>query len=114
MATEFEIVAAEDTYTHVTLRGPLDISGASAVSLKFTAATAARKRHVIVDMSGVDFVASIGMGMLVQVARALMADGKRVVLVAPTGSVASVFRASKLDSIMPITESVPAALNLLQ
>ncbi len=114
MATAFEIIAAEDTHTHVRLRGALDIAGAGAVSLKFTAATAGRKRHVLVEMSEVDFVASIGLGMLVQVARALNADGKRVVLIAPNPAVAGVIRTSKLDAVMPIADSTPSAIALIR
>lgn len=112
MATACELVEAGDSLTHVRLVGPLDIAGVGTVSLKFTAATAGRKRHVVVDMSLVEFVSSIGLGMLVQAARALKPDGKRVVLLAPTPTVASVIRASKLDAVMPIAESMDAALML--
>lgn len=113
MATTCELVEAGDSLTHVRLIGPLDIAGAGAVSLKFTAATAGRKRHVVIDMSTVEFVSSIGLGLLVQAARALKPEGKRIVLLAPTDVVASVIRASKLDTIMPIADSMDAAHALL-
>ena len=112
MATTCELVEAGESLTHVRLTGPLDIAGVGALSLRFTAATAGRKRHVVIDMSMVDFVSSIGLGMLVQAARALKPDGKRVVLLAPTPTVAGVIRASKLDAVMPIAESMDAALLL--
>lgn len=113
MATTCELVEAGDSLTHVRLHGPLDIAGAGTVSLKFTAATAGRKRHVVIDMSMVEFVSSIGLGMLVQAARALKPEGKTVVLLSPRDSVAKVIRASKLDSIMPIADSIDAAHALL-
>lgn len=108
-----EVIEAAESHTHVRLSGPLDIAGVGTVSLKFTAATAGRKRHAMVDMSAVEFVSSIGLGMLVQAARALKPEGKRVVIVAPRESVAGVIRSSKLDAIMPIAESVDAARALL-
>lgn len=111
--TKCEVIESAESYTHVRLSGPLDIAGVGAVSLKFTAATAGRKRHVIVDMSAVEFVASIGLGLLVQAARALKSDGKRVVIVAPRETVAGVIRSSKLDAITPIADSVDAARALL-
>jgi anti-anti-sigma factor len=114
MPTSFEIVSAEETHTHVRVRGPLDIAGAGALSLKFTAATAGRKRHVLVEMADVDFVSSIGLGMLVQVARALNADGKKVVLIAPNPAVAGVIRTAKLDAVMPIADSTPSAISLIR
>lgn len=114
MPTAFEIIAAEESHTHVRIQGPLDIAGAGALSLKFTAATAGRKRHVLVEMADVDFVASIGLGLLVQVARALTGEGKKVVLIAPNPAVAGVIRTSKLDAVMPIADSTPSALALIR
>jgi len=113
MDTTCELVEAGDSLTHVRLTGPLDIAGVGKVSLRFTAATAGRKRHAVVDMSMVEFVSSIGLGMLVQAARSLKPDEKRVVLMAPTASVAGVIRASKLDAVLPIADSMETALALL-
>lgn len=113
MATTFDLLSADDSHTHIRITGPLDIAGATHLSLKFTAATASRRQHVIVDMSGVDFVASIGLGMLVQVARALMPDGKRVVLLRPNSLVAGVVRTAKLDAVLPIADSPETAMALI-
>lgn len=113
MDTTCEIVESGESLTHVRLSGPLDIAGVGKVSLRFTAATAGRKRHAVIDMSLVEFVSSIGLGMLVQAARALKPDGKCVVLLTPTPGVAGVIRASKLDAIVPIADSMESALALL-
>lgn len=113
MAASFEVIAADATCTHVRLRGSLDIAGTSSVSVKFIASTAAKRQHVLLDMSEVDFVSSIGLGMLMQVVRALGSDGKRVVLVAPTPDVAGVIRTLRIDSVMPIADSLEAARALI-
>ena len=113
MDTTCELVEAAESHTHVRLCGPLDIAGTGKVSLRFTAATAGRKRHVVVDMSAVTFVSSIGLGMLVQAARALTPERKRIVLATPAPAVAAVIRSSKLDNLMPIADSVEAAKALL-
>jgi anti-anti-sigma factor len=113
MPTTFELVTADETHTHVRILGPLDVAGSTEVSLKFTAATAGRKRHVIVDMVHVDFVASLGLGMLVQVARSLTPEGKRVVLLKPSAAVAGVLRNAKLDAVLPIADSPETAIALI-
>ncbi len=113
MAASFEIISADASCTHVRLRGSLDIAGTGNVSIKFIASTAAKRQHVLVEMAEVDFVSSIGLGMLMQVSRALAPEGKRVVLIAPSAAVAGVVRTSRLDAVMPITESLDAARALI-
>lgn len=113
MAASFEVISADATCTHVSLSGSLDIAGTGSLSVKFIASTAAKRQHVLVDMSAVDFVSSIGLGMLMQVSRALAPEGKRVVLVAPSAAVAGVVRTSRLDAVMPIAESLDAARTLI-
>lgn len=113
MPASFEVISADASCTHVRIRGSLDVTGTGSISLKFTASTAARRQHVLLDMSEVDFVASIGLGMLMQVARALAADGKRVVVVSPSAVVAGVFRTTKVDAVMPIAGSLDDARALI-
>ncbi|MEI7995748.1 MAG: STAS domain-containing protein [Methylococcaceae bacterium] len=48
----------------VNLSGRLDVLGAQSIDMKFTALTATQKAHVLVDMSEVNFLASLGMRTL--------------------------------------------------
>ena len=109
MSTTLVIIEHTDNHSHVQIVGPLDLAGVGMIELKFTASTASKRKHAIVDMSQVPFMASLGMGMLVQVARTLSADGRKVVLVAPTDIVATALRTSRLDAVMPIVEHLEAA-----
>jgi anti-anti-sigma regulatory factor len=47
--------------------------------------------------------------MLVQVARTLAGDGRKVVLLEPTDIVATALRTSRLDAVMPIVADLDAA-----
>ncbi len=109
MATTFVIVVSDDTHTHLQIIGPLDLAGVQAIDLKFTASTASRRRHAIVDMSQVPFIASLGIGLLVHVARALAASRCRLVLLTPPPQVEAPIRAAKLDSVIPIVQQLEAA-----
>ena len=113
MPLTLDTVHASDSHSHVRLVGTLDIDGVRAVELKFTASTASRRTHAIVDLSQVTFIASLGMGMLVGVARALAAGKHRLVLLAPQPHVASALRTARLESLMPIAVDLDAARALL-
>jgi anti-anti-sigma factor len=95
--------------TLVVLRGRLDVAGASAVELKFNATAGARKA-VVVDLSAVPFVASMGMRLLLLVGKTMSARGGKMALLSPLPEVASVLHTAGIDSIIPICTSRDAAV----
>jgi anti-anti-sigma factor len=109
MPTTLDIVDLAEGHSHVRIVGPLDLAGVGAIELRFTASTASRRTHAIVDMSQVPFMASLGMGMLVQVARTLAAGRHKVILLSPTEIVATALRTARLDAVMPIAPDLEAA-----
>ena len=111
--SELKSIELSDTLTHVALIGRLDEQGVDAVDLRLTSHVAARRRPAIVDLSGVEFLGSLGIGMLIRVAHALQAHGARLVLLGPTGRVEEVLRASKIDDVIPIATDRDDALGLL-
>lgn len=92
----------------ITLAGRLDIAGASAIDQRFTALTAGHKA-VVVDMAGVEFLASMGLRSLIMAARAVASKGGRLVLCAPSELTASVITTSGLDSLLPMVADRAAA-----
>ena len=72
---ELETEKIDGGITVVKLRGRMDVRGAQEVDLKFSAVTSANKGAFIVDMSGVDFLASIGIRTLLVCAKAVKARG---------------------------------------
>jgi anti-sigma B factor antagonist len=112
--TTITVIESADTFTHVQIIGPLDMAGAGSIDLKLTAATATRRKHTILDLTEVPFMASLGMGLLVQIARALNARNQRLILLTPSDTVATAIRTSRLDTVMPIAESLEAAHGLLK
>ena len=90
--------------TKVTLVGKLDIAGAQVIDLPL-ATVAGQKRNVVIDMGGVDFIASIGIRHLVMAAKAVARGSARLVLLAPTPFVTEVLETAGLESILPIVHS---------
>jgi anti-sigma B factor antagonist len=85
----------------VGLVGKLDIAGAEVIALPL-ATLAGGKAALIVDMSGVTFLASIGIRHLVSATKALSRKGGRLVLVNPSDMVRDVLVTSGVADMMPI------------
>jgi anti-sigma B factor antagonist len=93
-----------DVGKKVTLTGRLDIVGAQQIELPL--ATLAGARHnLVIDMIGVDFVASIGVRQLVLAAKAVARGAGRLVLLSPKPLVADVLETSGLLDLLPIVRS---------
>jgi anti-anti-sigma factor len=98
-----------DDCRKIDLVGTMDIEGTAAVDMKLTALTTTAKSFAILDMSGVDFVASLGLGTLVRVVQAATRRGGRVVLLSPQPAVARVLAMTRLDQIIRVYDNLDDA-----
>jgi anti-sigma B factor antagonist len=96
----------------VGLVGKLDIAGAEVIALPL-ATLAGAKTGVVIDMSGVTFIASIGIRHLVSATKALARRGGRLVLVNPNEMVKGVLVTSGVADLMPIVANESEAQALL-
>jgi anti-sigma B factor antagonist len=106
---QIEHLQVEDV-TKIALEGRLDTAGVSRIEIPFGARAAAGGRAVIVDLSQVSFIASLGVRLFISSARALAAKGGRMVLFAPTAGVAEIIDVMGLGEIIPVVADEPAAL----
>ncbi len=83
----------------VTMVGRLDIAGADVVALPL-ATLAGSKNNLFIDMTGVTFIASIGLRHLVSAAKAVGRRGGRVVLLNPSAAIADVIATSGLTDLL--------------
>jgi anti-sigma B factor antagonist len=94
--------------TKIDLNGRLDVVSTGQIELRFSAIAGAR-RAVIVDLSQVTFLASMGMRMLLIGAKTMASKGGKMVLLAPVAEVAAVLKTARLDSLIPIYDQRDAA-----
>jgi len=97
----------------IKLSGKFDIIGTGAIETKFTGYCAVDQAHVIVDLSDVDFLASIGIRLLIMTAKSITSRGGKMVLLKPIPDVKGVLEITGIPTIIPIyddTESAEAAL----
>lgn len=97
----------------VRLQGRLDAAGSDVIGLRFTAAVASQPRDAVVDLTGVSFVASLGLRLLISAARSLAGKGHRMALFGANDMVQGVLDDAALDQIMPITATEAEALAAL-
>jgi anti-anti-sigma factor len=97
----------------VVLVGTLDIVGADKIDMPM-AALAGTRRNVVVDMTGVDFIASIGIRHLVMAAKAIARGHGKLVILAPNPAVTAVLVSAGVDDIMPIVASESEAQATLE
>ncbi|MEI9969837.1 MAG: STAS domain-containing protein [Terracidiphilus sp.] len=90
-----------------------DIGGAAAVDMKMNLIAGSAKK-LLIDLQKVTFLGSMGLRSIVLPARAVLSKGGRVVIFAPTEMVASVLKASNIDSLVPIHHDLAAATAALQ
>jgi anti-sigma B factor antagonist len=93
----------------VNLSGRMDIHGTQQIELKFTALTATRRARILVDLSNVTFIASVGIRTLISNAKAQKLRGGSMVLFKPTSQVEEVLRTTGIDAIIPIAHDIEAA-----
>ncbi len=102
-----------DEVSFVALGGRFDQTAVEEVEQTFTDATTGRGLPTIIDMSGITFMSSIGIGFLYANTKALKKAGAKLVLLNPQGMVETVLRSSKMDRVMPIANELEQALQLL-
>ena len=87
----------------IVIDGRLDTPGTEEISAQFAELAAAPKRGVIVDLSSVQFAASIAIGQLIANAQAVKArGGHMVVLASGTGSVMMTLKMGAIDQVIPV------------
>ncbi|KPF62778.1 hypothetical protein IP88_14225 [alpha proteobacterium AAP81b] len=96
----------------VALAGRLDTEGVGDVELGFSARVATSAVPVIVDLSAVEFLASLGVRMFIATGRVLAAKGGKLILFAPTEEVLDIIETMGLDEILPVAADEAAALAL--
>jgi anti-anti-sigma factor len=96
----------------VVLVGKLDIAGAQKIELPM-ATVSGSKCNVIIDMIGVDFVASIGLRHLVIAAKTVARNSRKLVLLSPNTLVTEVLTTSGLQDMLPIVHSENEAKAIL-
>jgi len=99
----------EDGIRLIELSGKLDIYGVNEIDQTFIRHCAGDNVHVLVDLSRVSYLSSIGIPMLINTARSVFNRGGRMVLLSPQKNVADVLTMTGIHLIIPIFDDLASA-----
>lgn len=92
-----------DQLRRIVITGRLDMPGTDSVASKLGELIAAPKQGVVVDLSSVKFLASIGIRALIASAKTVQQRGGKMVLVVDGGSsVLMSLEATGVDQLIPV------------
>lgn len=92
-----------DNLRRIVITGRLDMPGTDSVSSTLGELVAAPKKGVVVDLSALKFLASIGIRTLITSARVVQQRGGKMVLVVDGGStVLKSLEATGVDQMIPV------------
>ena len=94
----------------IVISGRLDIPGTDSVASQLVELAAAPKKGVVVDLSAVKVLASIGIRALITSAKAVQQRGGKMVLVIDDGSTVGMsLEATGVDELVPVFKNLSDA-----
>jgi len=97
----------------IKLKGKLDIIGTGEIETRFTGYCSGDNVRVIADLSEVDYLASIGIRLLMLTAKSVATRGGKMVLLNPIPEVQSVLEITGIPAIIPIYSQLESAETVL-
>ncbi len=95
-----------DEWTVVTVVGELDLATVPQVRQKLHPVTGRDGCRVVIDLSGVDFLDSIGLGLIVGALKRVRDHGGDLAIVVSAARVRRVFEVTGLDRVVPLLASL--------
>lgn len=97
----------------IKLIGKLDIDGTNTIQTQFANYCSGEKPHVLVDLSEVDFLASVGIRLLTSNAKSVASRGGKLVILNPAPKVKNVLETTGIPAIIPMYDNLESAQTVL-
>jgi anti-anti-sigma factor len=110
--TKLKLVEAADAFTIVALDGRLDPAGVGAVESKLTRHTVGRSKPAVIDLTEVEFIGSIGIGMLIGIGKAMRGQGVGLAVVAKA-TIKEILDMLTIGSLFPVVATREEAFRAL-
>jgi anti-sigma B factor antagonist len=110
MSLEVRTLRAENGVTVLAPTGRLDVAGAPSLRDAFSEIAKDEPSRVVIDMEGVSFVDSTGLGSVIAALKQLRSTQGELRLAAPNQQVRVVLELTTLDRVFPYYATVEEAL----
>ena len=91
---------------HLVLRGELDLSTVERVENELDAVETGDEKLLVLDLSGLTFLDSTGLRLMVTADQRAQKDGRRLVIVKGPETVQRVFSITKLDETLEMVDDI--------
>lgn len=110
MSTDIKFEDVSENFRRISIAGRMDILGSEEIGLKFTTMAVVTDKRVSVDLTGVSFLASIGIRAIITNAKALQQRGGKMILyVGNNAAIAKTLEATGIDTLIPMFTDAAAA-----
>jgi anti-anti-sigma factor len=106
---ELQYTELQNNIRLLKLNGQLDIGGVGAIETRFAGYCAGENPRVLVDLSDVEFLASIGIRLSTINAKSIASRGGQMFLLGPIPEVRSVLEITGIPAIIPIYDALESA-----
>jgi anti-sigma B factor antagonist len=106
-----EYTELKDGIRLIKLEGRLDLNGTYSIEVQFVNRCAGDKVRVLVDLSGVNYVSSVGIPMLVNTAKSVVSHGGKMAFLSPQDNVSKVLELVGVSQVIPVYYDQNTALN---
>jgi anti-sigma B factor antagonist len=104
------VTRREGVHTIVSVTGEIDVYTAPTLRERLNEVVASGEHHLVVDMGGVDFLDSTGLGVLVGGLKRVRSQNGSLQLVCDQEKILKVFRITGLTKVFPIHPTLDQAL----
>src|SRR6266498_5736621 len=97
----------------IKLSGALDMNGTYSVEVEFVRRCAGENVRVLVDLSKVNYISSIGIPLLINSAKSVARQGGKMALLNPQNAVANILELTGIPLVIPIYYRLNTAVTAL-
>jgi len=94
----------------IKLDGILDMNGTYSIEVDFVRCCAGENARVLVDLSQVSYLSSIGIPMLIDSAKSVVRHGGKMVLLSPQKAVEDILELAGISLIIPMYKDLDTAV----
>ena len=107
---KIDFTELKDGIRLIKLGGRLDLNGTYSIEVQFVNQCAGDNVRVLVDLSGVNYVSSVGIPMLVNTAKSVVNRGGKMAFLSPQDNVLKVLELVGVTQVIPIYNNQSKAL----